>query len=317
MLKSLKFVQGAITKKNLMPALTHFRIKDGHVMGSNGMITLSSPIALDLDVSPKAAPFIKAIQTCKTTVQMSLTPANKLAIRSGGFKAFIDCNEEPYPEIIPDGENVPVPEGFLDSLKNLERFIAEDDSRRWARGILFRGESAFATNNVILAQFWLGAKFPCDICIPDPAVQELIRLGEEPISVQISEKALTFHFEGDRWLRAQAYDTAWPPVEELLDKCQLESVATIDADFFTKVAELTPFTDELNRLYFKDGRLMTQPTEDAGASMECSIAQVGIFNAKQLRLLEGVITNVDFTQYPKPCPFFGDNVRGLIVGIKP
>jgi hypothetical protein len=280
------------------------------------MLTLSSPIALDLDASPKAGAFIKAIQTCKSTVQMSLTTTNKLAIRSGGFKAFIECNEEPYPDIVPDGERVEVPEGFLDALKQLERFIAEDDSRRWARGILFRGESAFATNNVVLAQFWLGATFPRDICIPEPAVQELLRLKETPIAVQISAQALTFHFEGDRWLRAQAYATDWPPVEEMLDKNQAEAVATVDDGFFTKVAELTPFTDDLNRLYFKDGRISTHPIEDSGASMECSMAQVGIFNAKQILLLEGLATNIDFSSYPRPSIFYGENVRGLLVGIK-
>src|SRR5690606_40453146 len=67
-----------------------------------GSLALCSPIDLDLEVTPKADPFIKAIATCKDTVQLNMTPAGRLSIKSGSFRAFVDCTDEAYPDIQPD-----------------------------------------------------------------------------------------------------------------------------------------------------------------------------------------------------------------------
>ena len=67
MLEVLKFVKGAVGKKDYVPALTHFQIADGRITGFNGKISLSSPIALDLECCPKAIPFVKAIEACTDT----------------------------------------------------------------------------------------------------------------------------------------------------------------------------------------------------------------------------------------------------------
>src|SRR5690606_31461165 len=107
MLDALKFVQGAVARRDFVPALTHFQIRDGYIRGFNGKIALCAPIDLDLDATPKAAPFIKAIEACRDTVELSLTPNGRLAIRSGSFKAYIDCLEgEEFPNVEPEGDEV-------------------------------------------------------------------------------------------------------------------------------------------------------------------------------------------------------------------
>jgi hypothetical protein len=35
-----------------------------------------------------------------------------------------------------------------------------------------------------------------------------------------------------------------------------------------------------------------------------------------LKLLEGVATHADFTRYPNPTLFFGDRLRGAIIGMR-
>ena len=45
MLNELKFVQGSVAKKELLPSLTHFKIEDGHIRGFNGTIAISAPKA--------------------------------------------------------------------------------------------------------------------------------------------------------------------------------------------------------------------------------------------------------------------------------
>ena len=219
MLSSLKFVQGSLSRKDLVPELSHFRIKDGFIKGFNGHIGLCSPIDLELDVTPNGSQFVKAIQTCKETIALHVTPKGKLSIKSGKFKALIDClKNEDFPEILPEGEFIKLDGKLLESLRKLEPFIADDAAKAWARGILFKGESAYATNNVILVETWLGYRFPIEVNIPNSAIQELIRIGEEPTSLQITANKITFHFEGDKWLTTQTYSTEWPDLTRILEQ---------------------------------------------------------------------------------------------------
>lgn len=314
MLDSLRFVMGAVAKKDFVPSLVHFRIAEGRVRGFNGMIGLSCPIDMNLEVSPKATQFVKAIQTCKDTIQLHVTPAGKLAVKSGSFKAFVECTPEAYPMVEPEGENVPLTGGLVKVLKQLLPFIAEDASRPWARGILLRGQSAFATNNIVVIEHWMDTPFPVEINIPKMAIVELLRIGEEPETLQICANSATFHFSGQRWLRTQTYATTWPDLSRILDVQSLQ--LPVPPGLWQAVEDLIPFVDDLGRLYLSDGSIATGQTDGTGASVEIpDIHTIGCFNAFQLRLLQDTIQTMDFSTYPKPCLFFGDGVRGAVVGM--
>jgi len=315
MFDSLRFVQGAVAKKDFVPALTHFRIQEGCIRGFNGMMALCCPIDVNLDCSPKAIPFIKAIQTCKETVQLHLTPTGRLSVKSGKFKALIDCIEADFPDIFPEGEVMPLNGELLKALKALTPFIAEDASRPWARGILLRGQSAFATNNIVLIERWLGYSFPVELNIPRSAILEMLRIGEEPESLQICESSVTFHYSGRRWLRTQTYSTQWPDLSRILDRPA--SPIDIPAGLWEAVADLTPFTDELGRIFLRPGTITTGHGEGAGAVIEVpDIHAEGCFNFQQLMLLKDVATKIDLSGYPGACAFIGDKLRGAIVGIR-
>lgn len=315
MLDSLRFVQGAVAKKDFVPSLTHFRIQGGTIRGYNGMLALCCPIDLDLDCSPKAVSFVKAIQTCKETIQLHMTPAGRLSVKSGKFKALVDCTPADYPDVEPEGVVMPLDGELLKVLKLLTPFIADDASRPWARGILLRGQSAFATNNIVLIERWLGYSFPVELNIPRSAVVEMIRIGEEPERLQICENNVTFHYSGNRWLRTQTYPTQWPDLGRILDKPA--NPLAIPEGLWEAAADLTPFVDELGRLFLSAGMVTTGHGEGAGASIEVpGILDNGCFNVQQVMLLKGVAKTIDMTGYPGPCAFFGDKIRGALVGMR-
>lgn len=248
MLKALKFVQGAVAKKDFVPALTHFQIKDGRVQGFNGNLSLSSPIDCDLEATPRATPFIKAIETCRDTVAMSITPTGRLSIKSGKFKAFVECTEEPFPEVVPEGEYITIEPGLLKAIKGMAPFIAQDASRPWATGILLRGGSAFATNNILVAEQWLGYQFPVEVNIPATAIKELLRVKEDPIGIQINDYSITFHFEGERWLRSNVSSLDWPDLAPLLDRETTQQ--PFPEGFFEALEDISSFADDLDRVFF-------------------------------------------------------------------
>lgn len=318
MLAELKFVQGAVAKKDFVPALTHFVIENGTVRGYNGMLALCSPIPFDIACKPKAEPLVKAISNCSETVQLALTPAGRLSIKSGKFKAFVDClPDESTPHVQPEGEHVAIDgAALLQAFKVVSSFIGDDASRPWSNGVLLLGQSAFATNNIILVEYWTGSSVPRPLNIPRAAIKELLRIDEPPEAVQLTNNSISFHFSGGRWLRTQLFETKWPDLMRVLNR---ESNPQPIADhLFEALKTLKPFTDKSGRILFRGGgKISTHDDETEGASYEIDgFDHTGVYHIDMLNLLNGTCKTIDWSAYPNPCMFFGDRLRGAIIGMR-
>lgn len=316
MLDTLRFVLGAVAKKDFVAALTHFQIKDGFIKGHNGGITLCAPIDFDLNITPKATSFVKAVATCQGPIALSMTGTGRLSVKSGKFRVYVECLEQEYPSINPEGASVDLPNGgLLKALQTLAPFIADDASRTWARGIMFRGQSAFATNNVVLLEYWLGHQFPVPVNIPKAAVIEMVRIGEDPIRIQSDENSATFFYKDGRWLKTQLYSLEWPDLSKVLDRPSSQSVPPEDLWDSLKSAE--PFVDKLRRVYLRKGQISTDTGDNSGALIEVeALAHEGVYNIDYLLGLEDTAKTIDFSGYPGPVIFYGDKVRGAIIGMR-
>ena len=318
MLKSLKFVQGSVAKKDFLPALTHFVIEYGKVRGFNGVIALCSPIPFDIACRPKADVLIKAIANCDDTVQLNLTPAGRLSVKAGKFKAFVDCVDQETPHPLPEGEFVQFDgAALLEGLKAVEPFIGSDASRRWANGVLIREGSLFATNNVMLVQYWVGELFKDVVNLPAVAVKEIIRINEPPLYAQVAEGNITFHYEGDRWLRTQLYDTAaWPDLGKVLDRPSLQK--PIQEELFEALEVVKPFVGKLGTIIFNEQSITTHTDDNEGASYDVPtlIGVEGCYNITHLELLKGTAKTIDWKGYPGPCMFENGRLRGAIIGVR-
>lgn len=314
MLKDLKFVAGAVSRKNIVQALTHFRIENRTIRGFNGTIGLCSPIELDLDVTPHAEQLIRAVDACDGTIALHVTKSEKLSIKSGKFKSLVKCIPKvDFPEIMPEGDTVTLNGGFLDAIKKLNTFISDDASRIWSRGILFKGQSAFATNNICLAEYQLGYTFPCVVNIPKIAINELIRINEEPISLQVTENRVAFHFSGDRWLTTQTYQNEWPDISTAI--ATDGNFREVDPELANILEKMARFTED-DAIYFNnDGYISTLVDYSEGTSYEyAKVPGDSLFDYNQLLKILNVATHIDLSKYPALCPFYGDSVRGVILG---
>jgi hypothetical protein len=175
MLNDLKTVAGAVAKKDYVPSLTHFRIKDGRIYGFNGQLAISTPTDLAVSCVPKAASLIKAMEKVDdgTELVLNLTAAGRLGVKAGTFRAYVECidDDSAVPHVEPEGDMIELHGGLLRVLRTLLPFVSVDASRPWSRGVLMRGQSAFATNNIVLVEHWLPNVFPTDINVPAEAVK--------------------------------------------------------------------------------------------------------------------------------------------------
>lgn len=317
MLKELKFVQGAVANKDYQPAMTHFRIEGGFVRSYNGVLALCSPLPVDINCAPRAVPLVKAIDACEEVITLSMTDAGRLRVQSGKFRAFIECVDGEVFQPMPSGEMLPVDGAvMLEAFRLLDNFIGNDASRPFCNGILFNGQSAFATNNVCLVEYWVGTDVP-NVNIPQAAIKEVLRIKEPPTGIQVDQKcnSVTFHYTDGRWIRTQLLTTGWPDLRAILDKPS--NAQPIDPRIFDGIAALEKLTDDHGRMYVKNGKLHTHLEEQTGGSYDLEgVEWEGCYQVAMIGKLKGVVTHIDFTTYPGPCMFFGERMRGAIIGMK-
>lgn len=320
MLTNLKFAQGAIKKNNVSPELEYYQIRNGRVIGYNGYMALSSPIPLDIEAKPKADLFYKALDACGDTVTIDMTPGGRLYIKSGRFSAYVPCIDKEIYEVSPQGELYEAPPGLAQAFKRMLPFISEDASRPWAMGLLIDQGCLTATNNIIIIQEWVGHKLPTMNC-PRFAVAELARIGRDPVGIQVSDSSITFHYDDGSWLFSQTLGSEWPVDKMNAIMSQPSEQKPLVPGFFSAVDDLAPFTSDnhFSGIYFNDGA-MTSASKGSqeGARIEIEGLSDGpIFHVKALQLLDGLITTVDWGLYPRPCIFYGKNIRGAIIGMRP
>ena len=315
MLDDLKFVKGAVATKDFAPEMKHFTIRNGTVTGFNGVIALSSPIDFAFECAPQAAPMVKAIDSCSDVVSLGMTPANRLRVHSGPFKVFVDCVElGDLPDHQPQGENIEFdgPQ-MMTAIERLSPFVGNDASRPWTNGILLKGQSAFATNNVCLVEYWLGISLPFSVNIPMQAIKEMVRIGVPPVGAQVCEHSMTFHYPDGRWLRTQLFSTEWPDLSKILDRPA--SPVPVPDNFFEGLALVKPFLAKEGVVYIRNSTLYTTQDDQLGAGFSVEgIPKDGVYVHKMISLLEGVATSIDFDAYPDPLLFYGDRLRGVILG---
>lgn len=321
MLANLKFAQGAIKKNNISPELEYYQIRGGRVVGYNGHMALSAPIPLDIDAKPKADLFYKALDACGDATAIDMTPGGRLHIRSGRFSAFVPCIDKELYLVQPTGVKHPVGEWLLPAFRRLLPFISEDASRPWAMGLLIDRGCLTATNNIIIIQEWVGHELPTLNC-PRYAVAEIVRIGRHPVSIQTGRDGdLTVHYEDGSWLNTRTLASEWPAdkMNSIMDAPA--SPEALPEGFFGAVDELAPFTSEAHHsgIYFHADAMTTAAhgAED-GARVEIGGLPEGpVYHVKSLQLLSGLVDKIDFNLYPRPALFYGNNIRGAVIGMNP
>ena len=316
MIEALRFVQGAVASKDFVPELTHFRITNGFIMGFNGRLALCSPIDLDITAAPKASTFARALSACGDTASLHLTAAGRLAVRSGSFRVYVPCIEDYAFDYYPVGEAYPVPAGFMDAVEAMAPFMGADASRPWSMALHLEGGSMYATNNIVAVQYWLGSDVP-KLTIPHNAVKELLRIKQEPISLQTDGFSLTFWFGQGKWMRTQLVDKDWPleQFKSIFEKATPERCEEANNLLFEALTQIKPFmTDDTSRVFLLGDRVATHKEDGEGASVDVSdIPECRAFNRDMLALVGTVATGYNLEA--EPAYFLGDKIRGVLMGM--
>lgn len=316
---ALQFIKGAVAKKDFVPALKHVFIKDKTIQAFNGHIALSSPVDFDHNIAPVADDFIRAVDQCKAEPKMHVTAGGKLSIKDGSFKVFVKLTDvETFPEMEPEGDMYDCDSDILHAFKTLQPFIGDDASRPWSAGVIIRDGFAYATNNTVLACYTKKIQIPFNIIIPTDAVRELVRVKKPVQQLQVSERSITFHFEGGQWLRCNLLDQLAPDFHSILSQCDYDitKMKPIPDDLAERILRLKPFMDKKNpQVIFRQEGMFTAPDESGASDDEYSFP-FSVFRQEPVTHVVGQASHWDLSSYPGACSFVGEHISGVIIGIK-
>lgn len=322
MLETLKFVRAAVCKHGHNPAMMHFRIQGGTVQANNGRLSIQAPLATDIDCTPHAGQFIRAIAACEDVISMHLENG-RLLVRSGKFKTHVSCcDNSSFPKYVPTGQMFPLSQAIVPILKKLIPFVSTDERRPWACGVHFANNSAIATNSICIVEHWMPIAFPVIANIPRDAINELLRLKMEPVALQVTAHAVTFHLPGEAWVACTLMNYEWPDVQAVFNNANKFKGQYVDSaslgTLLDDVSKIEDFTNELGAVYFHKGQIATVPTGQPGTFIDCAASPgVGVFRADQLAALRGIVDRIGFAAYPSPVPFYGgDLLRGVMCGFQ-
>lgn len=314
----LRRVYSATSKKSLSSVLKQMRLNKGKIIGTNGSITIGAdiPELEEFDITLPAEQFVKAISIADISkLKLKVTPTKKLSLIAGKFRAMIPTTpNEAFPMVEPEGDFIGCG-GLIEALSAVAPFMGDDAIRLWSNGVLLTNEYVYATNNVAIVRYKVNMSLPNTV-LPRCAVEELLRIGRDPIGIVHSGVSISFIMEEDIWLHSRLIGMPWPDVDRFFDYDM--NFPVLNPELITAVEAVSPFCPDpkLPKIYFSDEGVSTHEGE-MSSSYELKELPVACFHAEVLKRLLPSIDTIDFTPYPKPCPFTGKNklMQGVIMGL--
>ena len=313
-LTALRFVALA-QREDGEPYQTHLILSNGTAISYDGTLAAGAITNEALEACPHTDLLIKALARASGSVAITQTSANKLTIKSDNdkFTAHVAClPREIMPTITPDNPIAPINNEFIAGLKQIAGVATENGTHVVTSSILVRRFSMVATDRNIMFEYWHGIDLPT-FALPKAAAIALVKCGKELQWFGFSQHSVTFYFTDNTWLRSQLYDGVWPDVDRILETPS--NPWPVPPSFYDGVRAVAPFNEQ-GWVTFKKGKLASDAAEGEGAEYNVAGVPEGpVFNAKYLLMLEPLAKTVDFVALPGKAAFFGDKLRGVMMGV--
>jgi DNA polymerase III sliding clamp (beta) subunit (PCNA family) len=321
--RSLKLVRGAVNERSLVTVLTHFCIHEGRIYGSNGRVSVDAPFPVlrDAPTIVPAVPFYSAVDKCEgdPIIEINdefLTLKSKVRTMR---RIRLPLSQDPYSIPVTEGDRYEIPDKYRRAMTVVREFISKDASRPWAMGLLHSDNHLYATNNVILARTPLDwpPEYPV-FGLPSFAVDEICRIASyvDLKYLWMSENMAMYEFEDDVWVRSVLYEAQWPDVANMIPDCS--NLPLIPKDFKDVTRDLIPFNEDSKFPVVKyNGKVIStlEGNMVAQDELEVELSEAS-FHSVPLLMILNQATRLDLTPYPKPCPWSGTDIEGVIVGVR-
>ena len=316
LIEALQFIC-TIQKKDGDLNQTHCNINNGFIYAYNGSVSLGVPITEDLNACPHSMKLLSALKKCTEKVSITQLNSGKLSIKSGKFRAYVECvAADMFPSITPDPNIAAIGPDIAAGLSAVLPLLVDNPptARAFTGAALLQANSIIGTNGAVLLEYWHGVDLPPNILIPKEAAALISKRDKELIGFGFSHSSATFHYKDGSFIKTQLIEQKYPNTNIFFDG--VGDTMDIPDNLFDSISKIKDFASA-NRIHFKEGCLSTSMQDDDGAIYEISGLPTGFcLNYQYMEMVKDYFKKAWFSEDKVKVNFFGGPCRGVIVGIK-
>ncbi len=316
---ALKFVSVA-QKLTQLPFTEYCFVGNRRIVAFDGVLAAGAIIDNDLSACPHSKTLLTALSKCGASLQITQLANQKLSIKSGAFKAAVECAAPALMQTPPDPDPplAPLGNSLLAAFQALGWIVAESGDRMIECAILLRKNTAVATDGKVLQEYWHGWDMP-EINLPASTASAIIKIGKPLKAFGYSGRSITFWFEDDSWIRSQLYEDKYPDVDRVLN---VKSVPQpIPEGLNDALSAVASFVGNDGAIIFDSVGISTSVEDNQGAVYEISGFTPGCFNIEHLQEIAKFAKTVDMSVKTPSIEalvmaFFGENTRGILAPMR-
>lgn len=314
LIAALKFIAPA--QRKVGPVPSQFAHINGHwACASDGVLTIGHPIEEDLSACPQTMQFIDALSKATSDLSITQLSQNTLSVSSGAFRALVPCvSFDEVPILSPDPQCAVVHDGLKTALGAVAGLANENSPHAHMAGVLLQAGSTVATNGAVILEAWHGIDLPPALLMPKGAAVAVAKASPALTGFGFSQSSVTFYFENGAFIKTQLFGERYPAYETVLNVEGLNPWAVPD-EFFAAVKAVESFSDN-GSIYFEDGAISsTMVREQASTYKIDGLPERMGFNSKLLLSVEHAFKKAHFMDNPSRVYFFGEQMRGCVMGL--
>ncbi len=324
LLERVKWITDAIASQDLgLHGLSSYLLRNGNIHANDGRMVVGTPFPFTgPEVLVPAEQFEKVLIN-KPDGEFSWEfEADRLVLKRGRFKGRIKTmplDAWVMPTDLPTGLT-PIPDEFVESLESLLPFVSENATKPWATCVGIIGEYMYASNNIAVARVHCPTYLEVhEFLLPRWVIEFIVKRAEGLTAWLADETKVTFLWEDGSWMRSSLIVDQFPPVQAILDKFfQGDVDVEITSEWRKTVRRIAKIADDAIIRFRVDecagstGEVLA--IEDgAGAPVPDGLTET----VWDLRYLDGVLevaTHWNPRVYPKPAPWRGPGIEGVLMG---
>lgn len=314
MKKAVAAIKDALSSKDLGAFLNHYLIADGELVATDGKMTAGYPIDYVVSALVPGPEFESLVGSLEGEITIAKLDG-AIELSAGRMRGTIrTIAPENVAFLHPDGEWKMPPDDFVESLRKAKNFIADQAVNMWGLCACLRTGAILASNNISLVEVECrDLVTERDILIPRPAVDFIIGAKAALTGYLTNANHAGFQWADGLWLRTQLVDDVFPANAANLLINKQDTPTIISREWKRAYASVADISEAIVSIY-PDKIIGGKGFSVVEYAVETPSIELAHFNPKFLDIVMSVAKSWDPQTYPKPVPFRGDGVYGIVVG---
>ncbi len=314
----LEWLNDALATKDIVPAETHYLVKNKTIFATNGRMTAGYPSKIEGEFLAPGEELTAILKRLPDEPTLKVE-GDKLTLRAGRFSGslrLLPPEEWRFPVLEDDVQWKKFPQELVPILRELRPFVSENAIHRWSLGIAIDNGWCYSTNNVVLAGAPSAAVKNVVALVPAWVVDFILGRTEGLQSWAYTSNYMAFKWKNGAWMRSTLIDDKFPERASEMIRSAPRGSQKINDNYRAAVERITALSDDRVSIFADriEGRTERSQVEEAITSATPDHANASIWGAKFLGPVIEIATSWEPKLWPAPVPFAGERIRGYIAG---